>query len=343
MKDDSFLAEIRRDPRDFDLRHVYADWLDERGDVRGEYVRLQVERSGMSLEHDPEGRLPTVCERMMQLRGEIDERWLAEMEQPSVMIGNPTPYGADWMATELPVLREFDATSRCMSYENVPDLPLDVCVLDDLSAIEAPDYVVEGSEMRELGPELAEALGADGITLPEPLLRAVRDESYHARLVVGMCCDVDLVEVITPCPLLPDVRIVPFWIDSQYCYFAMLYLHPSGGHCVITSGDRRFIGGEFDEYEDDDDEGYGERRVEPLAEHISFSASSFTTFVHRWRLEHSLWDYSEWLRSERGEYVTRSLLDARPPERPALTPDVQAYADALLVRAGIEPPPPPSP
>lgn len=37
-----FLDAISRAPDDDDLRRVYADWLDERGDVRGEFIRLQL-------------------------------------------------------------------------------------------------------------------------------------------------------------------------------------------------------------------------------------------------------------------------------------------------------------
>jgi uncharacterized protein (TIGR02996 family) len=42
MADDSqFLAAIAADPRDAALRQVYADWLEERGDPRGEFIRLE--------------------------------------------------------------------------------------------------------------------------------------------------------------------------------------------------------------------------------------------------------------------------------------------------------------
>lgn len=38
-----FLATIARDPADMGPRLVYADWLEERGDPRGEYIRLAIE------------------------------------------------------------------------------------------------------------------------------------------------------------------------------------------------------------------------------------------------------------------------------------------------------------
>jgi uncharacterized protein (TIGR02996 family) len=37
----NFLNAIRATPRDQVLRLVYADWLDDRGDPRGELVRIE--------------------------------------------------------------------------------------------------------------------------------------------------------------------------------------------------------------------------------------------------------------------------------------------------------------
>jgi uncharacterized protein (TIGR02996 family) len=42
-QDEAFLQSIREDPDDDGLRLIYADWLEERGDPRGEFIRVQVE------------------------------------------------------------------------------------------------------------------------------------------------------------------------------------------------------------------------------------------------------------------------------------------------------------
>lgn len=42
--EEAFLAAIEASPQDMLPRLVYADWLDERNDPRGEYLRLEVER-----------------------------------------------------------------------------------------------------------------------------------------------------------------------------------------------------------------------------------------------------------------------------------------------------------
>ena len=41
--DDAFLHAILAAPDDDTPRLIYADWLEERGDLRGEFIRLQVE------------------------------------------------------------------------------------------------------------------------------------------------------------------------------------------------------------------------------------------------------------------------------------------------------------
>jgi len=40
-QENAFLQAILDDPDNDDLRLVYADWLEERGDPRGEFIRLQ--------------------------------------------------------------------------------------------------------------------------------------------------------------------------------------------------------------------------------------------------------------------------------------------------------------
>ncbi len=55
-EENAFLRAIRDNPDDRVVRLVYADWLDERGDPRGEYLRLS-------------------C-RLAEVRDGIDQKWL---------------------------------------------------------------------------------------------------------------------------------------------------------------------------------------------------------------------------------------------------------------------------
>lgn len=69
-----FLDEIRANPDDDAARLVYADWLEERGDVRAEYLRVEVEYQ------DARRRLwrsRQVQKRLHEIRQSIGLDWLA--------------------------------------------------------------------------------------------------------------------------------------------------------------------------------------------------------------------------------------------------------------------------
>jgi len=69
MSDEAgFLRVIQENPEDDAVRLVYADWLEERGDVRGEYLRLEHQLEQISL-------------RLAQLRAQIDPAWLATVSK----------------------------------------------------------------------------------------------------------------------------------------------------------------------------------------------------------------------------------------------------------------------
>jgi uncharacterized protein (TIGR02996 family) len=58
-----FLRAIQERPHDDEVLLAYADWLEERGDVRGEYLRL-------------ERQLAEIPRRLAELRERIDPAWL---------------------------------------------------------------------------------------------------------------------------------------------------------------------------------------------------------------------------------------------------------------------------
>lgn len=73
-----FLAEIKASPRQLDRRMIYADWLEERGDARAEFIHIWHEMESASL-------LPwslkfeKLFRTRQTLRQEIDEEWLKQM------------------------------------------------------------------------------------------------------------------------------------------------------------------------------------------------------------------------------------------------------------------------
>src|ERR1700676_1487938 len=74
--DDAFLQAIRERPDDDAPRLLYADWLDERGDPRGEFIRVQCALAGLS-EYDP--RRWDLAARERELLSEHDKAWLGPL------------------------------------------------------------------------------------------------------------------------------------------------------------------------------------------------------------------------------------------------------------------------
>jgi uncharacterized protein (TIGR02996 family) len=79
--DRAFLRAILSDPAAPPPRLVYADWLDEQGDVRGEFLRGEVELAGL-----PPGGLrhAALKARLRELREAIDAGWLALIDRSPV-------------------------------------------------------------------------------------------------------------------------------------------------------------------------------------------------------------------------------------------------------------------
>jgi uncharacterized protein (TIGR02996 family) len=78
---ESFLQAIREQPHDDAPRLIFADWLEERGDPRGEFVRLQCQR--VRLEgHDP--RAPAMREEETRLLQRHAGLWLGPLHQRGV-------------------------------------------------------------------------------------------------------------------------------------------------------------------------------------------------------------------------------------------------------------------
>jgi len=81
MNDEVFLETIRQNPEDDAPRLVYADWLEEQGDIRAEFLRLEVQWA-----HEKAAKTKTpISKRMEKLRAEIDPNWVAWIERTNRM------------------------------------------------------------------------------------------------------------------------------------------------------------------------------------------------------------------------------------------------------------------
>jgi uncharacterized protein (TIGR02996 family) len=74
----AFLRAVCAHPDEDGPRLVYADWLDERGDPKGEFIRAQCELARLD-EFDP--RRPTLARRAAELRRRYDLEWRAELPE----------------------------------------------------------------------------------------------------------------------------------------------------------------------------------------------------------------------------------------------------------------------
>jgi uncharacterized protein (TIGR02996 family) len=76
VEKDRFIQAILGDPDDMSIRLVYADWLEERGDRRGEFLRLEAALIGLPREDE---RWSGMAARLRELRATIDRDWLTAL------------------------------------------------------------------------------------------------------------------------------------------------------------------------------------------------------------------------------------------------------------------------
>jgi uncharacterized protein (TIGR02996 family) len=79
--EEAFLREIAANPQDNTARFVYADWLDEQGDPRGEYLRVHCELSTLPPSDE---RFQVLLTRERELQAEFDPSWLRKVGQPRI-------------------------------------------------------------------------------------------------------------------------------------------------------------------------------------------------------------------------------------------------------------------
>lgn len=80
-QDEAFLADIIAHPDDNNLRLIYADWLEERGDPRAAFLRTEAELLAPGNTRLNELRLRA---RLRQMRAKLDPAWLAAMDRTAI-------------------------------------------------------------------------------------------------------------------------------------------------------------------------------------------------------------------------------------------------------------------
>src|SRR5437867_9522836 len=76
-QEEGFLRAIIEEPDDVGLRLIYADWLEERGDPRGEFIRVQCQLEETD-EYDPHWTELKARER--ELLAVHERKWLGALD-----------------------------------------------------------------------------------------------------------------------------------------------------------------------------------------------------------------------------------------------------------------------
>ncbi len=135
----NFLDEITANPEYRMARLVYADWLDEKGDARGELIRIEEEMFSVPIWADRYWQLKP---RRNELRAQCTKKWLDWMNYGNhyepVFREVPIGWNERWR-----LLREF-----CERWHGVP-MPDLGGQADAIAAIEKDHNVVLASSFRE--------------------------------------------------------------------------------------------------------------------------------------------------------------------------------------------------
>ncbi len=313
MKTEAALLEkIVAAPEEESTRLVYADWLEERGDPRAEYLRteLALARTGDA----------ALRRRLRAARAKIDRAWLAVLDQPRVMRANPTPFPATWWSIGLGDRRPVDATYGSWSYASLPPLAAgSTAGFEAMKRAAAPEL----RRKPEWAPVLADVdrieRGATerGLALPPSFRSFFATFELPVKLRSCTACWFSFGDFV-PSPGDDGAFLVRFYSDQQSCLHWYLHLTPEGSHCVV-SGVEPFEDEDeewLDEEEEEDGEEDGDADPEEAAARAAellraieapaavpapdpsapaavtqacFAAPSFESFLHRFWFENEIW------------------------------------------------------
>jgi uncharacterized protein (TIGR02996 family) len=275
-EDRAFIQAIQASPNDEALRLVYADWLEERSDPRGEYLRLE---ASVASTPTKTRKAKALRVRFQELRSQIKPSWLAVFDQPGLMRANPTPFPSGWWSVDLEGYREGAETYGLFPYESLPPLPVELFRANFhwLTRLRK-----QPSSKRKVNKKLEHLGGAAAtlnLRLPRDFKVFMASSSLQRRVRSCTGCSFNWPKKIVESPLGEGGYLARFYSDSQDCLHWYLYLTQGGYHCVVTSGG--FYGGhEWDKADEDWDE---------PSDEFWFCAPSFEAFIYRYWMEDEIW------------------------------------------------------
>jgi uncharacterized protein (TIGR02996 family) len=169
-EDEAFLAAIRQQPADNTVRLVYADWLDERDDPRGELLRIEcLLHQGSEADADH-----TLRQRLSELGGRVDVRWLAAVCRVPVEIGLPHQHPS---RCPLNVPGPFYTCGSCLACEAPEDQAPDL-----LAPLGQGNYTTYFVHQPRTAEEVERACGAARVCCLSDLRYGGTDPRIIARL-----------------------------------------------------------------------------------------------------------------------------------------------------------------
>jgi uncharacterized protein (TIGR02996 family) len=290
---EAFIAAVEARPADDTPRLVYADWLDEHTDPRGEYLRAELRLSALSA-GDPAAA--DLRRRLRALRTRIDPDWLALFDQPRVLRANPTPFPAAWWGVDLPGIRETDRTYGRYRYDTLPPISQsrvtgDFTWLPDKLRSIPPDDPSDPDELRRIAAHaerLARYVSERGLLLPPGFARWLTEPALHTRMPSCTDCWIEKPWGIVTAPVWEGGYFLPCHIDSQGCLEWYLYLTPDAQHAVVSSRSGLCPDWEIRTDTATPLECDIKERGYPMPQ-VWYVAPSFETFLYRWWVENAIW------------------------------------------------------
>lgn len=156
FEEDAFVQQIVATPDDDAPRLIYADWLEERGDPRGEFIRLQCQRAAIT-RHHPD------WENLLAKESALLKRFGSEWQQPIQRYASHARFERGFIehieVAAIPHLRCADSvfrmfpTIRSLKINHLRDLLGDVATspwMDRIVNLDLSDNELGGRALRAL-------------------------------------------------------------------------------------------------------------------------------------------------------------------------------------------------
>jgi uncharacterized protein (TIGR02996 family) len=184
--EDDFLRAMLSAPSDSAARLVYADWLEDRGDPRGEFLRIDAEEKPF---RDMD---PALQHRLRELTATIDPAWLAfvtNLGRPfATMTGGTDYFGCE--PAQLPFTEHIGLRGRIMTFASQfhdedaweSGLPHDLQTLCSLQLSEC----YYGAGTASVHPFICQLQAKPGPLTGADILKALKARNFRSRHIQSL-------------------------------------------------------------------------------------------------------------------------------------------------------------